>query len=87
MQFYKKCIVFLDNDYMECWQSGLLRLLAKQITLLWVHRFKSYTFRHAPIAQLDRASGFYPLGWEFESLWARQFIYTLLARMPRQPII
>ena len=25
---------------------------------------------HAPIAQLDRASGFGPEGWGFESSWA-----------------
>ena len=29
-------------------------------------------FAYAPIAQLDRASGFYPEGWGFESSWACQ---------------
>ena len=30
-----------------------------------------YTLSHAPIAQLDRVTGFEPVGREFESLWAR----------------
>lgn len=35
---------------------------------------------YAPIVQLDRASGFEPEGYEFESCWARHFKYYRLAR-------
>jgi hypothetical protein len=35
-------------------------------------------YRHAPVAQLDRASGFEPEGREFESLRARHFFQTFV---------
>ena len=33
---------------------------------------------HALIAQLDRASGYGPEGWEFESLWVHQAKTTVV---------
>jgi hypothetical protein len=33
---------------------------------------------YAPVAQLDRVTGFEPVGREFESLWARQLSFLLL---------
>ena len=38
----------------------------------------------APVAQLDRASGFEPEGREFESLRARQFLRHFVLRAFRQ---
>ena len=35
------------------------------------YRLSQFTF-HAPVAQLDRVTGFEPVGREFESLRARQ---------------
>ena len=32
-----------------------------------IRRFDSYSVLYAPVAQLDRATGFYPVGYVFES--------------------
>src|SRR5215467_9451952 len=39
---------------------------------------KSLVFNRAPLAQLDRASGYEPEGREFESLRARHSFYVLV---------
>lgn len=40
-------------------------------------------WEHAPLAQLDRASGYEPEGREFESLRARHFLFEIRGCAPR----
>ena len=45
------------------------RLRYREMTLLVCeNRISSMSTKYARIAQLDRATGFYPVGWGFESL-------------------
>ena len=58
------------GHFLEGWQSGLMRLLGKQVIAKAVHRFESGIFRHqynARVAQSAEATDLKPVQYEFES--------------------
>src|SRR4051812_12997117 len=63
---------------MRCLRNGVIRGHPR----LEVGRYAATMDSRAPLAQLDRAAGFEPVGREFESLRARHlFYYSVLLQL------
>ena len=81
LRFFKKTIDLSVNPaiihfhVLERWPSGRRRSPAKGVWEKSHRGFESLSLRqnNAPVAQLDRVSGYEPEGQEFESLRARHF--------------
>jgi hypothetical protein len=68
-------------------QEAYIIQLQSLTSELFLRKFK-FQFFHAPLAQLDRASGFEPEGWRFESVRAYILILqgkTVRGALFRQP--